>query len=327
MGIMDKVFINIDYGYRKMASTNQSPQYHKAESRFLSASSDEERLRCLEEMIRECPKHKSAEKMLAQLRIRYRKLKDKMEKVRKVGKARGAKKGIKKEEMQAVLVGFSRSGKSSILHLLANGKSSKIEESYGHSAKQPLVRMMPYSGTGVQIVEIPAIDSENYDKSLANNADTVLIAVNDLGQVRELYEKTSGARGKRIVVFSFAESPDEGVMRKISSYLQSQKYDFVTVSLKTGEGLGVLKDRIFSSFGKIRVFTKEPGRHLSEKSERPIILDGNSMVKDVAEKILHGFSEKVREARIWGPSSKFPGQVVGLGHRLKDLDVVEFRTR
>ena len=38
------------------------------------------------------------------------------------------------------------------------------------------------------------------------------------------------------------------------------------------------------------------------------------------------FSNKIKETRIWGPSSKYSGQVVGLQHELKDLDVVEFKT-
>ena len=50
-------------------------------------------------------------------------------------------------------------------------------------------------------------------------------------------------------------------------------------------------------------------------------------VKDVAEKILHGFSKNIKETRIWGPSSKFSGQKVGLNHKLKDLDTVEFKTK
>jgi len=53
----------------------------------------------------------------------------------------------------------------------------------------------------------------------------------------------------------------------------------------------------------------------------------DSILKDVAEKILKGFSKKVKETRIWGPSSKFAGQKIGLQHKLKDLDVVEFKTR
>ena len=48
---------------------------------------------------------------------------------------------------------------------------------------------------------------------------------------------------------------------------------------------------------------------------------------DVAEKILHGFSNKVKETKIWGPSSKFSGQIVSFRHVLKDMDIVEFKTK
>ena len=58
-----------------------------------------------------------------------------------------------------------------------------------------------------------------------------------------------------------------------------------------------------------------------------MILNQDSTVKEAAEKILKGFSKQVKETRIWGPSSKFPGQIVGMNHKLKDLDTVEFRTR
>ncbi len=305
-----------------MASTNQSPQYQKAEARFLSAIKDEDRLFYLEEMIRECPKHKSAEKMLAQLRIRRKKLMEKMERNRKVGKGRSGKKGIKKEDMQAVIVGFSNSGKSTLLSLLTNTSPSIGLQRF--TTKEPLVGMMPYSGIGVQIIEIPPVESEYFDKSVTNNADTILILVNEFGQIRELIDMVQRAKGRKIIVFNDFHNLDENEKRKVSSRLQSQKHDFVLISTLGKYGIDALREKIFKSFGKIRVFTKEPKK---EKSGKPVILDENSAVRDVAEKILHGFSEKVREARIWGPSSKFSGQVVGLSHKLKDMDIVEFKTR
>jgi len=39
------------------------------------------------------------------------------------------------------------------------------------------------------------------------------------------------------------------------------------------------------------------------------------------------FSNQIKETKIWGPSSKFSGQIIGLKHKLKDLDVVEFKTK
>jgi hypothetical protein len=74
----------------------------------------------------------------------------------------------------------------------------------------------------------------------------------------------------------------------------------------------------------IRVYTKEPSHPVSQI---PIVLPEGSSVKDVAESILKGFSEKVRETFLTGPSGKFPNQRVGLSHILKDRDVVEFKTK
>ena len=46
-----------------MASTNQSPFYQRAEQEFQEATTDEERIACLEIMMKEVPKHKSSENM------------------------------------------------------------------------------------------------------------------------------------------------------------------------------------------------------------------------------------------------------------------------
>src|SRR3989344_1449581 len=104
-----------------MASTNQSPFYQQAEGKFLNAKTDEERLKWLDEMIRECPKHKSAEKMLANLKTRRKKLLEKLNKSKKSGSGKSSSKSnIKKHEMQAVILGKTNTGKSSLLFILTN---------------------------------------------------------------------------------------------------------------------------------------------------------------------------------------------------------------
>ena len=69
-----------------MASTNQSPFYQKAEEEFHEATTDEERIACLEIMMKECPKHKSSENMRRNLTNRYKKLKENISKQKKSGK-------------------------------------------------------------------------------------------------------------------------------------------------------------------------------------------------------------------------------------------------
>jgi hypothetical protein len=303
-----------------MASTNQSPFYIQAEEKFLAAKNIEDKLIYLDEMIRECPKHKSSEKMLAQLRIRRKKLIEQQEKSKKSGKS--SRHGIKKEDMQVVIVGFSNSGKSSLIKNLTN-TDPKISE-IRFTTLSPLVGMMNYATTQIQIIEIPAIDSEYYDKGIVNTSDVILILINSVEEIKNIEKILERAQGKKIIVLNKIDHLDEIEKRKVEATLQSRKYNFCMISTKTGIGVEELKNKIFQSFDKIRVYTKEPGK---EKSEKPIIMPPNSDVKDVAEKILKGFSKKVKETKIWGPSSKFPGQKVGLNHPLKDSDIVEFKTK
>ncbi len=250
------------------------------------------------------------------------KLKEKIETEKKIKKSSRAGTGIKKEDMQAVIIGKTKSGKSSLLSLLTNAKPEITE--YDFATKIPVIGIINYNGVGIQLIEVPAIESEYYDKGIVNSADTILILVTDLGQISEIEKNIEKASGKRIIIFNKIDLLSESEKRKIFATLQSRKYNFILISAETGENIEQLKEKLFQSFGKIRIYTKEPGK---EKSNRPIILNPDSTVKDVAEKILKGFSNKIKETRIWGPSSKYPGQVVGLAHIMKDLDVIEFKTR
>jgi hypothetical protein len=308
-----------------MSSTNQSPFYQQAEARFLEAKTDGEKIKFLEEMIRECPKHKSSENMLANLKTRLKKLKEKSEKT-KFQKKAGKKAGIKKEDMQAVITGFTNSGKSSLLNILTNASPEiSKNENVKFTTKSPIIAMMNYSGVQIQIIENPAFESEYYDKGLTNSADTLLILITDLNQIQEIEKELQFSNTKKIIVFNKSDKLNHQEKRKISANLQSKKYNFVLISTKTLEGIEELKNKVFQSFNKIRIYTKEPGKPV--KKDKPVILKSNSTVRDVAEKILHGFSENVKEAKITGPSSKFPNQRVSLNHLVKDLDVVEFKVK
>ena len=304
---------------------NAHPDYLAAEKEYIKAETLENRIEKLKKMISVAPSHKGAENLRAQLKTRLKKFQQQIEKSKKAGK--GSKAGIKKEDMQAVLIGKSNSGKSSLLSLLTNASPRISDNKF--TTTHPIIGMMNYEGANIQLIEIPAIESEYYNKGLANTADTLLILITNLNHLSEIKSKLEKTHGKRIIVFTKSDILTNNEKRKISATLQSKKYNFVVVStLPRGgngeDGINDLKNKLLQSFGKIRVYTKEPKK---EKSKRPIILEPGATVKQVAEKILKGFASKVKETKIWGPSSKFPGQKVGLAHKLKDLDVVEFKTR
>src|SRR5436853_7778254 len=53
---------------RTIMPANLTPQYISAEQRFKQASGDEEKIACLEEMLRVIPKHKGTDKLQADLK-------------------------------------------------------------------------------------------------------------------------------------------------------------------------------------------------------------------------------------------------------------------
>jgi len=299
---------------------NAHPDYLAAEKEYLLAYTLEDKIEKLKKMISLAPSHKGAENLRKQLKTRLKKLLEKKEKGKKVSKSR--KPGIKKEDMQAVVIGFTNSGKSTLLSILTNAHPtiSKIK----FTTTKPAIGMMKFSGTNIQLIENPAIESEYYDKGLTNTTDTLILLVNKIKEIEELKKLLEKSKAKQIIVFNKITPFNENE-RKIKATLSSKKYNFVIISTDTGEGIEELKNKIFQSFDKIRIYTKLPGE--TQKSSRPIILEPDSTVQEVAEKILKGFSKNVKETKIWGPSSKFPGQKIGLKHKLKDMDTIEFKTK
>lgn len=297
---------------------NAHPEYLDAEKEYHNAYSPEDKIIALEKMLKFMPKHKGAENLRKNLRTRYKKLKSE---VTKNKKKKSSQKGIKKIDMQAVLVGLTNSGKSSILKSLTNATPNIA--SYGFTTQYPEIGTLHYSGCNIQIVDLPPIASQNYDKGIVNNADTLLMVVEKIDEIPEIIKNINNKNAKKIIVFNKIDLHDENIKRKISETLKSKRHSFVLTSASTKIGLENLKEKIFKSFKLIRIYTRQPGK---KHDEVPVTMSPLSNLHDVAEKILHGYSKKVKYAKIWGPSSKFAGQKVGLKHIVKDRDIVEFIT-
>ena len=258
---------------------------------FLKAQTDEEKLKWLEEMIKECPKHKSAEKMLANLKTRYIKLKKGMERKRKISRGAG-KKGIRKEDLQAAIVGKTNSGKSSLISALT--KINPIISDIPYTTKMPLIGMTNYKNVNIQLVEVPAIESEYYDRGLVHTADLIVVLVDKIEDIDEVIKKIGVTNEKILIAFNKIDALSQNERRKLEATLKSKKLNFIMISAETKENLEQLKEKMFYGFGKIRVYTKEPGK---PKSEKPVILESNSTVRDIAEKIFKGFSKSIIETK------------------------------
>lgn len=299
---------------------NASYEYFNAEKIYLDAKTIDEKINALEEMIKAAPKHKSSENLLAELKTRLKKLKEKQEKTKKVGKS--SKKGIKKEYFQCVLVGLPNSGKSAILAKLTNAQP-KISP-YPFSTQFPELGTMEYQGVKAQIIDLPSIGSQNLDQGLINSADCLLIVINSLNDLEKIKPYLSKSVGAQIILLNKSDTLSSEEHRKLEATIRSKKLDALLVSTFTGENISALKEKIFIHMHVVRIYTKEPGKPASKD---PMVLKENSTVKDAAESILKGFSNKIKETKLTGPSSKFPNQKVGLSHILKDKDIIEFHVR
>ncbi|MFB6246528.1 MAG: GTPase [Candidatus Pacearchaeota archaeon] len=304
---------------------NASHEYYEAEREYHQAVSTKDKIEKLKKMISVAPAHKGAENLRAQLKSRLKKLKEEQQKEQKKKSSSDKKEAIRKADMQCVIVGTTNSGKSSLISLLTN--QNPVSADYDFTTRKPVIGVMEHEGCQIQIIENPAFESEFYNKGLTNNTDTILMVVEDFEQISIIEEDLEKAQGKVIIVFNKTDKLDQKEKRKLEQTLKSKYnryHNFQTISIKTKEGIEELKEKIFQSFDKIRIYTKEPGE---EPSPKPMMMEPESTIGEAAEKILTGFSKNIKEAKITGPSSKFPQQRVGLKHKLKDKDVIEFKTR
>ena len=296
---------------------NAGHEFFEAEKKYLAAQTLEEKIETLRVMIRKAPKHKGSENLLAELKTRLKKFLEKLDKNKKAGKG---KKGIKKEGFQVVLVGKTNGGKSTLLSKLTNAKPRTSENPF--TTREPELGTMDYEGVKVQIVDLQSIGSREFDYGLVNNADCLLIVVDELGDLKEIRDYIKGNKEWRIVVINKVDMLDEEGKRKLDARCKAKRLNCKLISAKSGEGISDLKENILIGMKVVRVYTKEPGK---DKNNDPVVLSEGATVKDVAETIYKGFSRQVKEARLTGPSGKFSNQIVGMKHKLKDKDVLEFK--
>ncbi|MBX4196488.1 50S ribosome-binding GTPase [Candidatus Pacearchaeota archaeon] len=298
---------------------NAGYEYVAAEKKYLQAITLEEKIASLEEMIRAAPKHKGSENLLSELKTRLKKFREKQEKNKKTGKT--TKKGIKKEGFQIVLLGPTKSGKSSLLSKLTNAKP--LISPYPFTTKEPEIGTLHFQGVQAQVVDLPSIGSEYFDIGIINTADLIITVVERLEDIEKSNSFLTRATGKKIIVITKADLLTLEQQRKIEATLKSKKINGLLISSTTGQGLEPLKEKILLSMNIVRIYMKEPGK---PHSPVPVVLPEHSTVKAVAESIRKGFSATIKETRLTGPSSKFSNQKVGLSHVLKDKDIVEFHT-
>lgn len=99
----------------------------------------------------------------------------------------------------------------------------------------------------------------------------------------------------------------------------------IVISAEQNKNIEALKELIFQKLNFIRIYLKEPGNDVDLKD--PMIIQKNAAIRDICDKLHRDFANKFRFARVWGKSTKYPGQKLMLAHKLADQDILEIHLK
>lgn len=167
--------------------TNLPPEARAKFAKYQEARTPEEKLQALQEFLSAVPKHKGTENLVRWIRRRMAELREEIEERKRVS-ARGG--GVsffipREGDVQIVLLGYTKSGKSSIMKTLTNAKVVISDTPY--TTTNPVPGMFLYKDIYLQLIEAPSLTRDPESRinkrsiSLARNADFIIIVI-DLSQ-------------------------------------------------------------------------------------------------------------------------------------------------
>jgi hypothetical protein len=324
--------------------TNLPPEYSQAERLYKEATTPQEKIETLEDLISTIPKHKGTDKLRADLRRRLSKLKSSAQ----------AKKGTSKHESvfhipsegagQIAVIGSTNVGKSSLVDSFTNASPEISDVPF--TTWRPMPGMMPIEDIQVQLIDTPALDRDFVEPELVDlirhcdmqflmvdlRADPIR-QINDsaelLAQHRIFPEHRGSPEGVgRVAVMPWlvlANKCDDETGEEdyaVMLELMEEEWPVLPISALNGRNSGNMKQAVFDTLEIVRVYSKLPGK--DPDLNAPFVLKQGSTVEEFAEKIHQDFFNKLKSARVWG-SSVFEGQQVQREYVLQDGDVVELR--
>lgn len=330
---------------------NLTPQYLAAEQRFKDAATNQEKIEALEEMMALIPKHKGTEKLQADLRRRLAKLRSEAEKKHGISKASAMYSVQRDGAGQVVLIGGTNVGKSSLLARMTNA-TPEIGD-YPFTTRLPQPGMMPYENIKIQLVDMPPIDPNYYEPwmgSIVRQADLALLIADlstdelldevesvltllENSKIRLSREPGPEAEQSPIVLrrtflaANKCDAPDAQANLEILRDFFGTRFFILPASAISGEGLDLLRQKIFEELDVIRIYTKIPGKK-ADLSSPPFVLKHGSTVLDAARAVHREFVHSLKFAKIWSSekskhSVKYDGQMVERTHQLEDGDILE----
>ncbi|MDP6600294.1 MAG: GTP-binding protein [Candidatus Woesearchaeota archaeon] len=175
-------------------------------------------------------------------------------------------------------------------------------------------------GTTVRLTKIGKKTAEDILKEFKiNNANVVIREDINADQMIDVIEGNK-AYLPAIVVLNKIDMAGKEELNNIKNKIKPD----LCVSAEKNMGVEDLKELIYKKLKIIRIYLKEFNKKAD--MEEPLIMWQGCTLKDLCLKLHKDFVDKFKFAKVWGHSSKFPGQkIVKLDHVLQDKDVVELR--
>ncbi len=327
---------------------NLTPMYHKAEDAYRCAQSAEERVACLEEMLRLMPKHKGTNHLQADLKTRLKETRAEVQTEKSAGKGTRSFRIPRQGAGTVILLGAPNAGKSRVLKELTNADPEVAD--YPFTTREPLPGMMPWEDVKFQLIDTPPVtDShlEPYVLGYVRSADLVLLCFD--GSSDDAPEQTVEvisqfeSRKTHLSTWSGFDEEDMSIVHvktrlvvtrgedadaiERMTFFREMRPDVelsaLCVDLEWPEAVEELRDQIYKSMDVIRAYTKRPGKPAEYVD--PFTLPAGSTVEDLAIKVHRDLAESLKHARIWGAATQ-DGQTVSREHILADRDLVELHT-
>jgi small GTP-binding protein len=136
----------------------------------------------------------------------------------------------------------------------------------------------------------------------------------------ELIDYISGNRHyvPAIVAINKTDLVTKQYLKQIEKRLSGWR--LIPIAAEKDRGLDELKDAVFYALRFIRIYMKPQG--MEADMVEPLVIKDGSDVGMICDSIHRDFRKNFRYALIWGKSARFPGQIVGLDHKVADQDIV-----